>query len=499
MVLRFLMLLACLMVLFSCNKKENEVAHPNIIYILADDLGYGDVAACNPASKIQTPHIDALAQQGILFSDVHSGSAVCTPTRYGVLTGRYSWRTRLQQGVLWSYDTLLIDPARTTVATLLKKQGYHTACIGKWHLGLGWQANGTPIPDLVQPISSGPNDVGFDESFIIPASLDIPPYFYLRNDRVTSTQVDTIDATTGLGFWRRGPIASGFSHEAVLPDLTKEAVQYIQERGAAKDPFFLYLPLPAPHTPVLPVEAFQGKSAVGPYGDFVMMVDDVVRQIVEAVAAAGLTDNTLIIFTSDNGCAPAGGFKDLQAMGHDPSAGFRGHKADIYEGGHRIPFIAKWPAKVKAGSRSDETLCLTDLLATVADITGMPLKDDEGEDSYSFLPVLLGKEYPTPLREATVHHSVHGAFAIRKGKWKLIFSKGSGGWSYPTPAQADTLDLPPLQLYDLSVDRAEQQNVSTTFPDTVQALTTLMQKLIQEGRSTPGTTQKNEVEVVLMK
>ena len=278
--------------------KEPRSALPNIIYILADDMGYGDVSALNERSKIQTPNIDALAGQGMAFSDAHSGSAVCTPTRYGILTGRYAWRTRLKEGVTWSYDEPLIPRERTTVASLLKRHGYHSACIGKWHLGLGWEKDSAGVADLTAPVDGGPNANGFDYFFGITASLDIPPYVYIENDRSTTEVIDTIEAMEGKKFWRRGPIGDDFRHEEVLPMLTKKAVGYIRERAVASGPFFLYFPLPAPHTPILPTEPFRGESGTNEYGDFVLMVDDVVGQITAALEENGLEDNTLIIFTS---------------------------------------------------------------------------------------------------------------------------------------------------------------------------------------------------------
>lgn len=482
-----------LLVLFllSC-QEESSNKNPNIIYILADDLGYGDVSCFNDSSKIQTPNLDKLASQGMRFTDAHSNSAVCTPTRYGILTGRYAWRSRLKSGVTWSYDPHLIDPERTTVATLLKENGYHTACIGKWHLGFDWVKDTAGTPDFMQPITNGPNRNGFDYFYGITASLDIPPYFYIENDRITATSIDTIEATKGKSFWRKGPIGNDFKHIEVLPKLTQKAVGYIAEQAKTNNPFFLYFPLPAPHTPIVPTPEFQGKSGTNEYGDFVLMVDDVVRQIVQSLEDNGIADNTLIIFTSDNGCSPMANFKELAEVGHDPSYVYRGHKADIYEGGHRVPFIVRWPGKSPKGSVSEEIICTTDLMATVATIVGDTLADNEGEDSYNMLPVMLGKKLENPLRDATVHHSVDGNFSIRRGKWKLEFCAGSGGWSFPTEKKAKELELLPIQLYDLENDIAEENNVAEDNPDVVNELTSLMQKYIDEGRSTPGTPQTNE-------
>lgn len=474
--------------------RNTENQRPNIVYILADDLGYGDISSLNDSSKIQTSNIDALAEEGMSFTDAHSGSAVSTPTRYGILTGRYSWRTRLKSGVTWGYDEHLINPETMTVASLLKEHGYNTACIGKWHLGLDWARDDSGRVDFSKSIENGPLSMGFRHFYGITASLDIPPYVYIKNDRLTSTSIDTIQANEGKKFWRKGPIADDFKHIEVLPELAEKAVEYIDQQSQDK-PFFLYFPLPAPHTPILPTEKFQGKTGTNAYGDFVLMVDHVVGQVMEALKSNNFKGNTLIVFTSDNGCSPRADFEELAQVGHDPSHHFRGHKADIFEGGHRIPFIARWPGHIKEGSTSGETICLNDLLATCSDIVNDTLPDTAGEDSYSILPVLLGQDYQSPIREATVHHSVNGSFAIRKGKWKLIFCPGSGGWSSPRPEQARQMDIPPLQLYNLEEDIDETNNVVSEHPKVVDRLTDLMEQYIKEGRSTPGTAQQNHGEI----
>ena len=465
---------------------------PNIIYILADDLGYGDISHLNEASKIITPNIDQLAAEGISFTDAHSNSAVCSPTRYGILTGRYAWRTWMKKGVLWSYDEPLIKKDRATVASILKKKGYQTACIGKWHLGLEWAKNVDGSVNFKQPLKSTPNELGFDLFYGITASLDIPPYFYIENYKITATKIDTIEATTGKGFWRKGPIGNDFKHQDVLPHLTNKAITYIKESTQNSKPFFLYFPLPAPHTPILPSTKFKGKSEAGDYGDFVLMVDDVVKQLENTVKELGISENTLIIFTSDNGFAPAANTKEQLSYGHTPSKNFRGYKADIYEGGHRIPFIAKWPAKIKKGASSNEIICLTDLMATAAAIVDEKLADNEAEDSYNILPALLSTPYDTPIREATVHHSIEGMFSIRQGKWKLVFGAGSGGWSYPTPKEAEEMKLPNYQLYNLEKDISETVNIAKEHPAMVKKLTLLMKSYIEKGRSTIGKSQNND-------
>jgi arylsulfatase A-like enzyme len=347
-------------------------------------------------------------------------------------------------------------------------------------------------------INNSPITNGFDYFFGITASLDIPPYFYIENDRITASSIDTIEGVSGKMFWRKGPIGNDFEHIEVLPKLTEKAVDYISVQSKTDEPFFLYFPLPAPHTPILPTREFQGKSGTNEYGDFVLMVDDVVRQIEQALVENGVAENTLIIFTSDNGCSPMADFDELAALGHDPSYVFRGYKADIYEGGHRVPFIIKWPRKVNAGTSSAEIICTTDLLATCAAIVGDTLKDNEGEDSYNILPVLLGEKTKQPIREASVHHSINGSFSIRQGKWKLEFCPGSGGWSYPGPEKAKELELYPVQLYNLEEDIAEENNLAEYKPELVKALTALMKKYIDDGRSTPGIPQKNKGETPFM-
>lgn len=456
---------------------------PNIVYILADDMGYGDVAYLNKEGKIPTPHMDKLAREGMIFTDAHSGSAVCTPTRYGILTGRYSWRTRLKSGVLNGYSPALIEEERMTVASMLRKHGYRTACVGKWHLGLG-QAKKT---DYDKPLAPGPNDVGFDYFFGIPASLDMPPYCYIENGRPTAQPTEEVKGSPSPAFWRGGPVSPGFKHEEVLDKLLEKTIAFIETCTKEKpdSPFFMYMALTAPHTPIVPTKRFLGKSGIGVYGDFVMQTDWTIGQVLNTLEEKGLSNNTLVIVTSDNGCSPQADFPALAKFGHDPSYIFRGYKADIFEGGHHIPFIARWPGKIKPSTSCDETICLTDLTATAAEIVGEKLPDNAGEDSVSILPALLGKKLDKPLREATVHHSINGSFSIRQGQWKLEMCPGSGGWSEPRPAEAKKMGLPPIQLYDLSKDISEQKNVYKEHPDVVEKLTALLEKYKQQGYSRP--------------
>ena len=375
-----------------------------------------------------------------------------------------------------------------TVSKLLKKHGYTTACIGKWHLGLGWQYH-PDHPDSVdfsRPITGGPNALGFDYFFGITASLDIPPYVYIENDLPTMVPIEYTENKSKMGWWRRGLTGDDFEHEQVLPVLTEKAVTYIKEHvGSKKEtPFFLYFPLSAPHTPILPTDEFKGKSKTNPYGDFMLQVDRTVGEILNTLDQLGIEDETLVIFTSDNGCSPQADFEELARFGHDPSYTFRGAKADIYEGGHHVPFAVRWPGKVVPGSTSNQVICLTDLLATVAAISGDELESDAGVDSYNLLPALF-QETETQIREATIHHSVNGSFAIRKGQWKLIMCPGSGGWSDPKPGSPEENGLPPYQLFNLETDNAETENLVDQFPDVVAELQDLLEKYIIEGRSTP--------------
>ncbi len=387
-----------------------------------------------------------------------------------------------------------------TVASLLKQSGYHTSCVGKWHLGWDWALKeGATEPkektvDFSKPITNSPSANGFDCHYCIPASLDMDPYVYVENGRCVRQPTSRQKAVKGKAFIRAGLAQDDFKAVEVLPRLTDKAVEYIDGRGEqdAEQPFFLYFPLPAPHTPIVPAEQFKGMSKAGVYGDFVCQVDWTVGQVMESLERHGMTEDTLIIITSDNGCSPMANFPELAKMGHDPSYEFRGHKADIFEGGHRIPFVARWPRKVRAGSVTNETTCLTDLLATAAEIVGAEVPDAAGEDSYSMLPVLLGTAGRAPIREATVHASIDGSLSIRQGQWKLELCPGSGGWSNPKPKKARAGDFPPVQLYDLSKDIAEKTNVQDKHPVIVQRLTDLLQKYVDEGRSTPGVPQQNE-------
>jgi len=479
---------------------SSHADRPNILYILADDMGVGDVQSLNPEGKIATPHIDRMVDNGMHFTNAHSTSSVCTPTRYSILTGRYNWRTRLKNGVLWGYSQPLIKPNEMTVGRLLQEQGYATACIGKWHLGMDWTLKegglaGTKTDkdpwsvDYTKPLTNGPITRGFDYFFGISGSLDMFPFVYIENDRMVG--IPTLDKN----IFRKGPAEKDFEGVDVLPKLFEKARTYINEQaeGARSGkPFFLYLPLPAPHTPIVPTKELQGKSGINSYADFVMQVDAGVGDMINTLRRAGLLENTLVIFTTDNGCSPQANYKELAAHGHDPSYIYRGHKADIFEGGHRVPFIAQWPARIPTAVKSDHPVCQSDLMATVADMLELSLKPTDGVDSFSMLSILKGKKCDIPLREYTVHHSINGSFAISKDNWKLALCPDSGGWSAPRPGKSDTSKLPPVQLFNLSEDIGETNNLALRHPEKIATLKSVLQGYVDQGRSTLGTKQPND-------
>ena len=471
-----------------------EKEAPNIIFILADDLGYGDVSCLDANSKINTTNIDNMAKDGVIFTDAHSSSSVSTPTRYGILTGRYNWRSKLKQGVLKGYSKALIHSDRQTMASMLKKQGYSTAGIGKWHLGWDWNNidAGKDSVDFSKPVENGPTTIGFDYFFGFCGSLDMPPYVYIENDMPTSVPQKVVVNKGKYSHWRKGLVGDDFVHEEVLPNIVDRACKYINDKASSDTPYFLYLPFSAPHTPILPSPEFRGKSGLGEYGDFVLMLDAMVGRVLEAVRESGEENNTIIVFTSDNGCSPAAGINELIKQGHHPNSVYRGNKADLFDGGHRIPCIVKWPARVKAHS-VNQTICLTDFYATFAAINDYQLDDSEGEDSYNLLPALFSESEIAPIREAIVSHSFSGEFTIRQGNWKLLLSPSSGGWSYPRPNDKKALEgLPSMQLYNLSSDVGEKTNLVNKYPKKVNELKKLLLHYIDEGRSTPGLAQKND-------
>ena len=476
-------------------------AKPNIILILADDMGPGEPS--HMGGLVPTPALDRLAKEGMRFTDAHTSSSVCTPTRYGILTGRYNWRSRLKRGVLGKATSqALMDPARVNLPTFLQQQGYHTGMVGKWHLGADFEllAQRPEGPDRKddswrvdyrKPFRNGPVDVGFDEAFFILSSLDMAPYLYLRNNRALS--IPTVN-----GGWehneyndykRVGARATDFNAHTCLADFARESRAYIRAQAANQaKPFFLYVPLTSPHTPCTPGKKFKGRfPQYSLYADLVAETDWVVEEILAEVAASGIDDNTMVIYTSDNGFAPYVKIPKMLAAGYKPSGDWRGAKATIFEGGHRVPFLVRWPGKVKAGTVSDVTVCTTDFFATFAEVLGTEgsIPDDAAEDSFSFLPSLKGKT--EAIRPFTIHHSISGTFAIRKGDWKLILGKGAGGGWSKTKVEAKV-----VQLYNLAADPAEMKNLEDSHPEKIRELVTDLGTAFRNGRTTPGSKQTNE-------
>lgn len=494
---------AGLILIPACTGVQSGKKLPDIVFILADDLGYGDISFLNQESRIRTPNIDRIAQSGVVFTDAHSGSAVSTPTRYGILTGRYSWRSELKSGVLDGYSEALISQEHKTMPQMLKERGYNTACTGKWHLGWKWNniEKGNCNIEFSKPVTEGPLERGFDYFFGFSGSLDMPPYVYVENDRPTSLP-DRITSGNNItygnpgydgSFWREGPTGSDFFHDECTTKFFRRARKYIEEMSGQEKPYFLYLALPSPHTPILPADQFKGKSGINTYADFIMMIDEEIGKLLDLIDKSGESNNTIVVFTSDNGTSPWADIETLESKGHRTSYIYRGHKADLYEGGHRVPCFVQWPGKVKKPHIVEQTICLNDFMATFAAITGYKPADNEAEDSYNLLPAILRPDYRKTIREATVHQSINGNLAIRKDKWKLLITPGSGGWSFPRPGKEEE-GFPAVQLYDLAQDPSEKVNLQAEHSEIVKELSELLKKYIEEGRSTPGTPQKNEGE-----
>ena len=473
---RFVILILAIAFSGPCGLAQAEKS-PNILLILVDDMGYGDAGCYNPKSKIRTPHIDRLAREGMRFTDAHAPGPLCHPSRYGLMTGRYPFRTDVS---VWPTQPL-VDRGQMTIASLLRDQGYDTAMVGKWHLG--FRENGYD-----QPLPGGPLDCGFGSFFGLRASTDIPPYFYIRGDRavtpptgyIAENHSDGWSPTQGA-FWREGGIAPDLELKDVLPKFTDEACGIIQAH-AGRNPWMLYLAYPAPHTPWLPSAEFAGKSGAGMYGDFVMMVDAQIGRVLNLLDETRMTRDTLVIFTSDNG--PVWNPKDVAKSDHDAAGGLRGMKGDAWEGGHRMPFIVRWPGRVKAGTVTAQTICFTDLLATFADIRAKPLPEGAGPDSFSILPVLEGRQpEDQPVRGPIVMQAGSApTMMIRSGDWKLINRLGSGGFSDPKTIQPDP-GGPAGQLYNLRDDPAEMNNLYQQHPGIVKRLEAEMKCIEKAGRS----------------
>ena len=483
---------------------------PNIVVIYADDLGYGDVSCYNAdRGGIPTPRIDQFAAEGMRFTDGHSSSGVCSPSRYTLLTGRYHWRTRLQRGIVPLWGAPLIAPDRLTIGGLARRHGYRTACVGKWHLGWDWPIRQQDRPlfrgpkkgaaatqehreawrrTFSQPIGGGPTTRGFDEYF----GTDVPnhpPFCFIENDRSVGVPSEFLPPAKLVKNQAsvQGPALAGWTLEPILPELGRRAAAFIEREANTRAPFLLYLPLTSPHTPLSVNEEWKGKSGINLYADFVMETDAVVGVVIDALEASGVADSTLVLFTSDNGCAPYIGVKDMEAKGHFASGPLRGYKSDTWEGGHRVPFIARWPGRVEAGGVCDQLVHQADLIATLADILGHELPADAGEDSFSLLPLLEGGD--TPVRRHAVSCSMKGLPSVRDGHWKYIPGPGSGGW---TPSDEAA---PNGQLYNLRDDLGERRNLAESDPGRVASMKALLERIIVDGRSTPGAKQRNDVPV----
>lgn len=444
---------------------------PNILVILADDMGYGDPECYNSESKCVTPNLNELAASGMMFTDAHSAGAVCVPSRYGLMTGRYPFRAKLN----WQREGV-IDAAQTTLASFLKSHAYQTAMLGKWHLGF----DGGPDYDYSKPLHGGPVDRGFMTFLGMHASLDIPPYFYIRENLAVMPPTETVAASQTDGwspiqgaFWRSGAVAPDFQHDQVLDRFAAEAVSRIKELQRREQRFFCYVALPAPHTPWLPAQKFQGRGEAGLYSEFVAHVDDVVGRILSALDAEAVND-TLVLFSSDNG--PVWYDDDEVKYGHRSCGPLRGMKGDAWEGGHRVPFIARWPGRIPKASQSDHLIGFVDLLSTCADLIDAELPNGAGEDSVSFLPSLLGTAAKSS-RDAIVLH--HNGTVIRKGNWKLITHLGSGGFSEPRKVAPESSG-PTGQLYNLADDLGETHNLWLERPDTVRELQRLRSESVDE-------------------
>ncbi|WP_231617870.1 sulfatase family protein [Novipirellula aureliae] len=498
--MKYLLLAVCFCSFLSAVARAQS-ARPNVIVIFTDDQGYGDVSALNPDAKFETPNMDRLAREGIIFSNGHSADSVCTPSRYSLLTGRYPWRTTRKQGVLGAEAKCMIVDGRATLATLFKENGYHTGMVGKWHLGMDFPGT-EKDRDWSKPIQDMPLDKGFDYFYGVPASLNygvlawfegryakVPPTVYTnkkKNPRHMDYRImPPYETEPGISndptrtVKRNFEVAPDFIDNQCLTRFTDKAIEWMGGKVAdAKDgkPFFLYLPFTSPHYPVCPLPEFHGKGDAGAYGEFVIETDYHIGRVLEFLKTSGIDENTLVVFSSDNGPEKSW-TQRLKDFGHDSRGGLREGKRSVYEGGQRVPFIVRWPAGIKQpGRRWEKVVCQTDLLATFAELLGANLPDNAGEDSHSFAPVLLDPNADYQRVPFVSHDSSDFRYAITEGNWKLILPSGRKS----------------AELYDLASDRAETTNVASSHPEKVQELTKKMNVLIASGRSTIGAAQPND-------
>lgn len=511
--IRFSTIGFCVLFLVSCGSKiksekefpKQEDGLPNIVIIYADDMGYGDLNVQNPNSKIPTPHLDQLASEGMRFTDAHSSSGICSPSRFALLTGTYHWRR--QHNIVNSFGKPFFDGTELTLPQLLQRAGYTTACIGKWHLGWDWKFKNEPsgkmeqrgnivnyyLPsdiDWTSPIGGGPLARGFDYYFG-DGTINFPPYTWIENDRLLA--VPTVDQDivkrgfeTKEGNWefRPGPMVAGWDPYQVLPTLTQKAVEYVSRQDRER-PFFLYFALPSPHAPIIPNDEFIGTSKAGGYGDFMVQTDWVAGQVLEALKAKGLDRNTLVVFSSDNG-PEIYAFERAEKYGHFSMGDFRGLKRDVWEGGHHVPFLVKWPGKIKPGTVSNEVISQVDLMATFAAITNMPLPERAAPDSYNLMPVLKGEEYTSPLREATVHNTYENIWGLRQGKW-LYINNSTGGHSKMPDDFKKLRDYKDFDtdrlLFDMVQDPGQRNNLYEKYPDKVVEMDALLVNYREQGFS----------------
>lgn len=501
--MKFLKHIGLIILIFCIGCEKTKRQDPNVVIILLDDLGYGDFQSFNPKGKINTSNINNISNDGLILTNAHVTSSVCTPSRYSLLTGRYNWRSKLKNGVLTGVSGPLIEKDRSTLANLFKKNDYQTAFIGKWHLGWnwgkvdkvgdfgsGWNKNDFKNIDFSIPIENGPNSNGFDYSFGFSGSLDMAPYVYVENSYPTMIPTKTTVDRGEYTWWREGPTSDDFIHEKTTPLLFEKSLKFIKSRDKKK-PFFLYLALPSPHTPILPSKQWINKSELNPYADFVLQIDSLIGRLNALLIDENIDNNTILLISSDNGCSPEANFKLLGEKGHNPSYIFRGHKADIFEGGTRVPLIIKWPKKIQKKSISNELVSLVDLYSTFAEILGINLDENEGEDSFSFLPIFENSNSLSS-RNSLVTSSINGTFAIQKNEFKLITSSDSGGWSQPVPINENDNIVTNFQLYNLELDPGEENNLYSKDNIISNELKDELTTIIINGRSTVGKKLKNE-------
>lgn len=488
---------------------------PNVVVILADDMGYGDVSCNNMYARTETPAIDGLAASGVRFTDAHSAGALSGPSRYGLVTGRYFFRVP-ECNDYWGYLAPHIEAGRMTIGSLMQQAGYTTACIGKWHLGLTWQMKDATKPQILTPdklgytntdfsalVKDSPSDRGFDYSFILPASLDMPPYAFVRDGQVIDPDVMlTADAyprqqqdtefawdrkytresdiywERGV-WWRNGEMSRSFKFEDCLPTIVDEGVAFIDREGRSGNPFFLYLPLTGPHTPWMVSEENKGSTALGTYGDFMKDIDCAVARVEGKLKELGLDKNTIIIFASDNGAAWEQ--EDILQYGHQSNWNSRGEKGDAWDGGHHVPLIVKWPDGIKEACVSNRTVGLIDIFATLAEVTDQQLPIGQAEDSFSFLPILKG-DLEAETRDHLIYLSGSGKLAIKQGDWKFIDGLGSCGFSFPNQVKP-VKNGPTGQLYHIATDTLESNNLFLHYPEQVKKIQSRLSELVEQGHS----------------